>query len=223
MKSKLPDLSNFLMHYLKLLGSIYPQPPDPGHTDWAQSTFEGFEHYIDGGIAGQKVLDIGCGQGFMQDYFVSKGAEYLGITKGSDVDVALTNGRNVEDQDMNFLEIPDDSVDFIFARHTLEHSPMPILTLMEWGRVIKSMGYMILVAPAPAFWGIAGRNHFSVVEIDKLTYYLDVAGWNIVGQDVFYNTHAEFQKHNPEEIISHAKEVEYRLLLRFAGANKEKE
>lgn len=217
MKTKPPDMSNFLMHYFKLLGTVYPQPADPGHTEWAHNAVEHFEQYIDGGLAGLTVLDIGCGQGFMQDYFVGKGAKYLGITKGSDVDVALTNGRNVEDQDMNFLELPDDSVDFIFARHTLEHSPMPILTLMEWGRVIKPMGYMILVAPAPAFWGVAGRNHFSVVEISKLTYYLNVAGWGIIGQYDLYTTQEEFQKHNPEEIVNHSKEVEHRLLLRYTG------
>jgi len=38
----------------------------------------------------------------------------------------------------------DESVDFIFLRHALEHSPYPIFSLMEYNRVLKQGGKFTL-------------------------------------------------------------------------------
>jgi hypothetical protein len=34
--------------------------------------------------------------------------------------------------DFHFIDSGGEIYDLIFARHALEHSPMPILALMEW-------------------------------------------------------------------------------------------
>ena len=75
------------------------------------------------------VLDVGCGTGFLQETFESFGKEYTGITLGEDFLVAKGLGKNVYNMDFNFLEFPANSFDLIFSRHSLEHSPFPLLTL----------------------------------------------------------------------------------------------
>ena len=72
------DYTNFDKYLDQMSGEIYSQPPDPAHTAWAQTTLAKFADNIDGGLDGKRVLDVGCGQGFMQAIFESQGAHYLG-------------------------------------------------------------------------------------------------------------------------------------------------
>jgi SAM-dependent methyltransferase len=43
------------------------------------------------------------------------------------------------------LPLPDESVDFVFASHVIEHFPDPIAALQEWIRVARE--YVVLVVP----------------------------------------------------------------------------
>jgi SAM-dependent methyltransferase len=45
------------------------------------------------------------------------------------------------------LPLADDSVDFVFASHVIEHFPDPICALQEWLRVARK--YLVLVVPHP--------------------------------------------------------------------------
>jgi len=47
----------------------------------------------------------------------------------------------------DIYSISDNSYDFIYASHTLEHVANPIKALKEWLRIIKNDGYIILVLP----------------------------------------------------------------------------
>lgn len=47
----------------------------------------------------------------------------------------------------NIKDIGNDSYDFIFASHVLEHIANPIKALQEWIRVAKNNGHIILVLP----------------------------------------------------------------------------
>jgi ubiquinone/menaquinone biosynthesis C-methylase UbiE len=126
-------------------------------------------------------LDVGCGQGDGQPWFEEIGVKYTGVTLGEDYVVAQRNNRNVLLQDFSFLDFPDNSFDMIFARHSLEHSPMPLLTLMEWNRVGKS--FLCLILPQPKYWKWAGRNHYSVMSRSTALFLLHRAGWNDIWQD----------------------------------------
>ena len=70
----------------------------------------------------------------------------------------------------------------MFARHALEHSPFPILSLMEWHRVSKQ--HLVIVNPNPDYWGWAGRNHYAVANLTQLKFYLERAGWLLVKDQV---------------------------------------
>ena len=120
---------------------------------------------------------------------------------------------------MSFLPYPDTNFDAIFARHILEHSPMPLLTLMEWHRVSKK--YLILVMPAWEYWLIGGKNHYSMLHKDQLWHLMDRAGWEIQDQYNFESSNERFMEffraeHKPEDRkwVGEPKTVEYRYICR---------
>ena len=89
-----------------------------------------------------------------------------------------TDNPNVLNMDFSFLEFEDDMFDCVISRHSLEHSPMPILTLMEWHRVAKS--YLCLVMPNPSKFGYVGKNHYAVMPKQQIKWLLRRAGWRIL-------------------------------------------
>jgi hypothetical protein len=107
---------------------------------------------------------------------------YEGVCLGQDYIVARDLGRNVKKMDFHFLDYPDNSFDLVFARHSLEHSPMPLLALMEWERVSKY--WLGLVLPAPEWYTYKGINHYSVMNHEQVENLLHRAGWKIMWNDI---------------------------------------
>lgn len=151
---------------------IYPQPEDEGHTAWAQAVFN---KWIAPTSLGKSVLDVGCGDtAFMRNMFESVGMEYTGVA-------LKTSNPNVVNMDFSFLNFPDESFDLVFSRHSLEHSPMPVISLMEWHRVSKA--FLCLILPNPEKFGWAGLNHYSVMNKEQAQYLLHRAGWRVIWTD----------------------------------------
>jgi hypothetical protein len=149
---------------MQLLDDIYPQPEDEGHIAMFKDSFKKWCLNIDI----KNVLDCGCGDTmFAKSYFEERGIAYTGI--------------NIGIMDMNFLEYSDEQFDCVFSRHSLEHSPFPLLTLMEWNRVSNHLLWLIL--PNPIEFGCAGKNHYSVMPPQQIEFLLDRAGWNIIWAD----------------------------------------
>lgn len=184
------DWSHHDRYISKLYGDIYPQPTDPGHTRLAQKVIDRWMSMM---TTCHSVLDVGCGEGFCQPMFERWNVKYEGICLGEDYLAAEKANRNVRRMDFNFLEYPENYVDLIFARHSLEHSPMPLLTLMEWERVASS--WLGLVLPAPEWYTFVGRNHYAVMNMEQVENILNVAGWRILWKDVHYEL---FDNSNPE-------------------------
>jgi SAM-dependent methyltransferase len=167
-------------YYLdSLLGDVYPQPEDAGHTALAQEVIDFWMSRL---ADCHSVLDVGCGTGFCQSMFEKHNIEYEGIALGKDVLVANDNDRNVFKMDFSFLSYPEKSFDLIFSRHSLEHSPMPLITLMEWARVARN--WLGLVVPAPEHYTFEGINHYSVMTQDQLEVMLNRAGWKLMWKDI---------------------------------------
>ena len=168
----------FIDKYLdELAQDVYPQPSDVEHTKQAKAVIDKWIPKIEP----SDVLDVGCGEGFCQPFFVKYNVLYNGICLGVDVENARIAGKNVREGDFHFIDSGGDVYDLIFARHALEHSPMPILALMEWHRVAKK--YLILILPKPKFWEFIGRNHYSVVTSSQARFLLDRSGWRIMEED----------------------------------------
>lgn len=167
----------FEKHYLEVIKDIYPQPPDELHTQHAvEVVMNWFTKY-----PVNNVLDVGCGEAFLQSVFEDLGTHYFGVSLGEDYLKAIDSGKNVYPYDFNFLPFPDNTFELIFSRHSLEHSPFPLITLMEWRRVGNK--YLCLVIPKPRFWGWAGRNHYSVLPLLQAKFLLARAGWHIIIED----------------------------------------
>lgn len=158
-----------------LLNDIYPQPADSNHALW---TKEVIDNWVTKLHECKSVLDVGCGVGYAQAMFGSLSIPYTGVCLGKDYLVAKLRKRNVYNYDFNFLPFEDGSFDLVFSRHSLEHSPMPLLSLMEWRRVAKQ--WLCLILPDPAYWGWAGQNHYSVMNDVQARYLIARAGWKVI-------------------------------------------
>jgi len=102
-----------------------------------------------------KILDLGCGAGYFLDEMKERGyTDVIGVTLSpEDVKICEDKGHTIKKYDLSFLPQKDgyydESVDFIFLRHSLEHSPYPIFSLMEYNRVLKQGGKIYIEVPAP--------------------------------------------------------------------------
>ena len=137
-----------------------------------------------------KILDLGAGPGYFLDEMKARGYTDLtgvGLSLG-DNKICRDKGHTIKEYDMSFLPQKDgyydESVDFIFMRHALEHSPYPIFSLMEYNRVLKQGSKIYIEVPAPdcdrkhEF----NLNHYSILGHTQLAALLMRTGFNI---DIF--------------------------------------
>jgi len=169
------DWNRINKYYSELLFDIYPQEMDEKH--YAEMV-EAIEVIPKKTSSVSSILDVGCGRGDAQHLFESLGYKYMGMSLGEDSGIGYSRGNAVLNDDFHFIDFEDDTFDLIFARHVLEHSPMPLLALMEWHRVSKK--YLYLIFPNPEYWSWFGRNHYYVLNRQQLRWILRRAGWEII-------------------------------------------
>ena len=151
-----------------------------------------------------KILDLGCGPGYFLDEM--KEREYtdvIGVTLSpGDIKICEAKGHTIKTYDLSFLPQKegyfDESVDFIFLRHALEHSPYPIFSLMEYNRVLKQGGKLYIEVPAPDClrkheWNL---NHYSILGEQQLAALLDRTGFAV---NKFDNFEFELSSPNSED------------------------
>src|SRR5260221_6278842 len=113
------------------------------------------------------ILDLGCGPGKFMDEAAKLGyRNVLGITLSQEDHAAcLKKGHRALLQDFSDLEVADESTALIWARHSLEHSPYPLFSLLEFNRVLKVGGFAYIEVPAPDCERQHERfsNHFSIL------------------------------------------------------------
>ena len=122
------------------------------------------------------ILDVGCGPGYFLDEMKNRGYTNLtGITLSpGDVKICEDKGHKIKKYDISFFPQKDgyydESVDFIFLRQALEHSPYPIFSLMEYNRVLKQGGKIYIETPAPECdrQHEFNLNHYSILGQSQL-------------------------------------------------------
>jgi len=140
-----------------------------------------------------KILDLGCGPGYFLDEMKERGyTDLTGVTLSpGDIKICEDKGHKIKKYDLSFIPqkdgYHDESVDFIFLRHALEHSPYPIFSLMEYNRILKQGGKIYIEVPAPD-----GQrkheynlNHYSVLGEQQLAALLERTGFSINAFDNF--------------------------------------
>jgi SAM-dependent methyltransferase len=133
------------------------------------------------------ILDMGCGPGYFLDEMKERGYTNLtGITLSpGDIEICKKKGHNIKTYDMSFIPQKDgyydESVDFIFLRHSLEHSPYPIFTLMEYNRILKQNAKIYIETPAPDCERNHENNlnHYSIFGHNQLAALINRTGFTI--------------------------------------------
>jgi SAM-dependent methyltransferase len=120
----------------RLAKEVLPEPPTAPHS---RITLQSFQRYV----LPQKArfhlaVDIGCGPGQALVLFRDHGIRAIGVTLSEhDVQACRERGLDVVHGDQSFLDFPERHFDLVWSRHCLEHSPMPLLTLFEYNRVLR--------------------------------------------------------------------------------------
>lgn len=112
------------------------------------------EKYID---KSAKILEIGAGDGSETRMLIDSGwTNITGITIGAG---NITRGKDLYDvdllyMDMHFMDFANKTFDAIIGFQTYEHTPAPILLGLEFNRVLRSPGQLLLEVPI-------GEKHMS--------------------------------------------------------------
>lgn len=133
------------------------------------------------------ILDIGCGPGYFLDEMKKRGyTNTTGVTLSpGDIKICEEKGHTIKKYDISFLPQKDgyydESVDFIFLRQALEHSPYPIFSLMEYNRVLKQGSYIYIEMPAPDCdrQHEFNLNHYSILGQTQLLALLTRCGFKV--------------------------------------------
>ncbi len=165
---------------------IYDEGESPYHK---QLTSQVVTNYIDPlNLPKQsKILDLGCGPGYFLDEMKSRGyTDVTGVTLSpGDINICESKGHSIKKYDLSFLPqkdgYHDESVDFIFLRHALEHSPYPIFSLVEYNRILKQGAKMYIEVPAPDCdrKHEYNPNHYSIFGSNQLIALLQRTGFDV--------------------------------------------
>jgi SAM-dependent methyltransferase len=154
-----------------------------------------------------KILDLGSGPGYFLDAMKARGyTDLTGIGLSPfDNKICRDKGHTIKEYDLSFLPQKDgyydESVDFIFLRHALEHSPYPIFSLMEYNRVLKQGSKIYIEVPAPdcARQHEYNPNHYSILGHNQLAALLIRTGFNIdLFQDIKFDITSPKDIDDPE-------------------------
>ena len=114
-------------------------------------------------------------EGFFEKYCKGDG---LDIGFGSDLITKDANGYDFEHGNAQYLKgVKDNSYDFVYSSHTIEHLPDPSEGVKNWFRVVKPGGYLIIYLPhrelyekkktLPSRFN-SDHRHFFLIDRDEL-------------------------------------------------------
>lgn len=107
-------------------------------------------------LKNKKVLDVGCGTGYLGEELETRGAEVTGIDISK---VALKKAHEVlsftKVVDLNEDKIPfkDKTFDLIVVSEVIEHLFKPVIILEELRRILRDKGQLIITTPNFLYWG----------------------------------------------------------------------
>lgn len=102
---------------------------------------------------GDRVLEIGCGQGHLTEAIASRGVDIVGIDANPRAPEVAGNGR-VRHMSAESLQFEDETFDAVISVHAIEHIPRLGEALEEMVRVLKSGGHLVFVYPAEPIKGL---------------------------------------------------------------------
>ena len=121
------------------------------------------------------MLDIGCRDAGLRDYFEAKGFTWWGLDKDDKDGIIVSK---MEDMQC----VPDESYDLVFSCHSFEHCERPVDALREFQRILKKGGWLFMSTPSPCFHQILGadQDHIFVLGDLQMKRLLLYTGWDRV-------------------------------------------
>ena len=164
------NLDNFKKHIEELNKSIDTEIVNDGHTSASKDVANEWLKNLDF----KSAIELGAGLAQLLDILANWGKGTLAVTLGNE-DVEK---HNVLREDMHFTNIPDKSYDLVISRHSLEHSYMPLILLMEMYRISKK--YSLVIVPMPREEMINWQNHYSVFDDRTWRQLFKLSHWKVI-------------------------------------------
>lgn len=167
-----------------------------------------------------KMLDVGCGPGYVCSLFSRLGYAVAGVDISREaIACARRNepaGDFKEARESGELPFPDHAYDLVTCLGVLEHIPHPEITVREMCRVCRAGGRGIWVVPnvkSPYFW--FGRGTGQIEENPR-----SLAGWKSLLEQSGWQIEQAFRDPGPLDfavrgMTGHLKRLTLKLINRF--------
>ena len=174
------ELASFKKFITLVRGHVYSEPETSLHNNVMDQMIPKIiqEHGMHGPL-----LDVGCGNGGAMERMQKLGlTDLTGLTLShDDAEAARAKGFHVDEVDMSFTDYADTQFHWLFVRHALEHSPFPLLTLLEFHRILAQGGMAYIEMPSPKCTRLleAYDNHYSIMGPRQWSELMKRAGFEI--------------------------------------------
>jgi 2-polyprenyl-3-methyl-5-hydroxy-6-metoxy-1,4-benzoquinol methylase len=118
-----------------------------------------------GPCEGQRVLDAGCGEGYLARRLASLGADVVGvdacqglIDAAKSVPPGHAGSVSFTCASVDAIPIEDAVFDLVVCNHLFSHLQDPSRAIHEFGRVLKSGGRLVLLTLHPCFYTENSEN-----------------------------------------------------------------
>lgn len=140
-----------------------------------------------------KVLDYGCGSGFLVEQLQNQGHDAYGVdTSKEAIDFGVTKGiRNLFQQNGIKVNFPDNYFDVILAMDVIEHIEDDRSAIEEFERLLKPEGHLIITVPAYQWlWGVQDEvaHHFRRYTMSGLTDTINRSSNLKIVRKTYFNT-----------------------------------
>ena len=127
---------------------MQPRPSDIDHLTWLKNT--GLISF-----SGKKILDLGCGSGFICTHATSEKADFVAGVDIEKPEMPVYGWHFLQvnlDQDNWHKELASHKFDFIFAFDILEHLESPYKFLCSCQKLLSEEGTLFLTTPNVGSW-----------------------------------------------------------------------
>jgi ubiquinone/menaquinone biosynthesis C-methylase UbiE len=118
-----------------------------------------------GDCSGSRLLDAGCGEGYLSRMFAERDAQVDGIDSSPSLVEAARAASSPETDridyhigDVTCMDFDGESFDIVVCNHLLNDLPAPVDAISEFYRVLKPGGRLVILMLHPCFYGFRVRS-----------------------------------------------------------------